>query len=88
MTIVTLVNCAQKELRIARSVKFEDSLRLDGPIQRAYHFVDVQIPISELCGLQESAAQKFGDFIGAKNQPVGRIPKSRIGVSGFEPPTT
>ena len=39
-------------------------------------------------GLQESAAQKFDDFIEAKNQSVSKVQKSKVGVRGFEPPTT
>jgi integrase len=39
-------------------------------------------------GLQELAAQNFDDFIEAKRQSASRIKKSRIGVRGFEPPTT
>jgi len=38
--------------------------------------------------LQESAAQKFDDFMEAKNQSVSKVPKFNIGVRGFEPPTT
>ena len=37
-------------------------------------------------GLQESVARKFDDFIGAKNQSVSKVPKSKVGVRGFEPP--
>jgi len=39
-------------------------------------------------GLQESVARKVDDFIGAKNQSVSEVPKSKVGVRGFEPPTT
>ena len=49
-------------------------------------------------GLQEAAAQRFDDFISARGSPkqnVGGVDrgdrqraKFRIGVSGFEPPTT
>ena len=39
-------------------------------------------------GLQESVAQKFDDFIEAKTQSVNKVPKSKVGVRGFEPPTT
>ena len=39
-------------------------------------------------GLQEAAAQRFDDFVGAKNQSVSKASEFRVGVSGFEPPTT
>jgi hypothetical protein len=44
--------------------------------------------LSEIEDFSKLEAQKFDDFIEAKNQSVSKAPKFKVGVRGFEPPTT
>ena len=44
-----------------------------------------------LPGLQEAAAQRFDDFLNRRTvetENVSKRPRNRVGVGGFEPPTT